>query len=305
MRVLLTGSTGMVGRNILEHSRLKEVDVLIPRHSDLNLLDKAQVEKYFTHHHIDLVIHAAGIVGGIMANINAPVRFLVDNTDMARNLIMCAYEAGVSKFINLGSSCMYPRNRSGELSEEMLMDGPLEPTNEGYALSKIYAARLCQYLCYEHASLYYKTLIPCNLFGRWDHFSSGNRSHLVASIFDKISSAQKNHTSEVVIWGTGSARREFMYASEVADAIFWSIDHIDHIPDMLNVGIGIDYSINEYYSTIADVFGYKGRFLHDTNKPEGMSRKLLNVSRLTALGWRCNTDLREGIRKTYEHYCEQ
>ena len=305
MRVFLTGSTGMVGRNILEHPRMNEIEVFSPSRSALNLLDKAQVEKFFLSHHIDVVVHAAGVVGGIMANINEPVKFLVENTEMARNLIMCSFEAGVSKFINLGSSCMYPRNRSGELAEDMLMDGPLEPTNEGYALSKIFAARLCQYLCHEHPGLHYKTLIPCNLYGRWDHFHSGDKSHLIAAVIDKISAAQQSHTNEVTIWGTGSVRREFMYASEIADAIFWAIDHIDKLPDILNVGVGVDYTVTEYYEAAADVLGYKGRFIHDVSKPEGMSRKLLNVSKLTSLGWRCGTNLREGIRKTYEHYCEQ
>jgi len=295
----------MVGRNILEHPCFHEFEILTPNRSEVDLLDRAQVRKYFTLHPIDLVIHAAGVVGGIMANINAPVQFLVDNTDMARNLIMCSYEAGVSRFINLGSSCMYPCNRSGELTEELLMDGPLEPTNEGYALSKIFAARLCQYLCHEHPGLHYKTLIPSNLFGRWDHFSCGNKSHLIASVFDKISVAQRTHTNEVVIWGAGNVRREFMYASEVADAIFWAIDHIEQLPDVLNVGTGVDYTINEYYLAVADVFKYEGKFLHDTSKPEGMARKLLDVSKLTSLGWRCSTNLREGIRKTYEYYCEQ
>jgi GDP-L-fucose synthase len=295
----------MVGRNILEHPRIKEIEILAPSRSDLNLLDKIQVKNFLTSHKIDMVIHAAGIVGGILANINAPVKFLVENTDMARNLIMCSYEAGISEFINLGSSCMYPRNRSGELAEDMLMDGPLEPTNEGYALSKIFAARLCQYLCHEHPGLHYKTLIPCNLYGRWDHFHSGDKSHLIAAIFDKISVAQHSHTSDVVIWGTGRVRREFMYASEIADAILWAIDHIDNIPDILNVGMGVDYTITEYYEAIAEVFGYKEKFMYDTSKPEGMSRKLLNVSKLTSLGWTCSTNLREGIRKTYEYYCEQ
>ena len=182
---------------------------------------------------------------------------------------------------------MYPRNRSCELTEDMLLDAPLEPTNEGYALSKIFAARLCKYLCYEHSGLHYKTLIPCNLYGRWDHFHSGDKSHLIAAIYDKISAAQQSRASEVIIWGTGSVRREFMYAAEVADAIFWAIDHLDQLPDILNVGVGVDYTITEYYEAIAEVFGFEGRFVYDTSKPEGMSRKLLNVSILTSLGWRC------------------
>jgi GDP-L-fucose synthase len=304
MRVLLTGSTGIVGRNILEHPRSRTVEILAPTRSDLNLLDKAHVAKFFKLHQVDIVIHAAGVVGGIMANINAPVRFLVENTDMARNLIMGAFEAGVPRFINLGSSCMYPRNRSGELAEDMLMDGPLEPTNEGYALSKIFAARLCQYLCHEHSGIHYKTLIPCNLYGRWDHFHSGDQSHLIAAIFDKISTAQQSHISEVTIWGSGSVRREFMYAAEIGAVIFWAIDCLDQLPDLLNVGTGVDYTVTEYYKAIAEVFGFEGKFLYDTSKPEGMSRKLLNVSKLAALGWSCGTNLQEGIRKTYEYYCK-
>jgi len=305
MRVLLSGATGMVGRNILEHPRINTYDVISPNRSDLNLLDKTHVKNFLALHHFDIVIHAAGLVGGIMANIDSPVKFLIDNTDMARNLIMCSYEAGISQFINLGSSCMYPCNRPGMLSEEMLMDGPLEPTNEGYALSKIYAARLCQYLSREHPELRYKTLIPCNLYGRWDHFYSGNKSHLIAAIFDKISAAQIYGLDQVTVWGTGQVRREFMYAADIADAIFWILDNINKIPDLLNIGVGIDHTITEYYRAIANVIGYNGRFVYDLDKPEGMSRKLLNVSKLTSLGWKCGTNLEEGIQKTYEFYCDQ
>lgn len=295
----------MVGRNLLEHPRARDVEILTPSHSDLNLLDKNQVIEFFTLHPVDLVVHAAGVVGGILANMSAPVRFMVENTDISRNLIIGAFEAGVPQFINLGSSCMYPRNRSCALVEDMLLDGPLEPTNEGYALSKIFAVRLCQYLNREHPGLHYKTLIPCNLFGRWDHFHSGTQSHMIAAAFDKIYAARQGNIGEVTIWGAGTARREFMYAAEVADAIFWAIDRIEHLPDLLNVGAGIDYTVTEYYKEIAEAFGYEGKLVYDTSKPEGMNRKLLEVSKLAVLGWKCSTSLKEGIRKTYEFYCKQ
>jgi GDP-L-fucose synthase len=300
MRLLLTGSTGLVGRNLLEHPKAKDFEILAPSRAELNLLDSSAVRAFFAAKKVDAVIHAAGLVGGIQANIASPVRFLVENTEMGRNVILGAFDSGVRQLVNLGSSCIYPRNRSGKLTEEMLLDGKLEPTNEGYALAKIFAAKLCQYLRRENPGLQYKTLLPCNLYGRWDHFNEGDRSHLIAAIFNKIEVAKQQHSDEVSIWGTGRVRREFMYAAEAADAIFWALENLERLPDLLNVGTGQDYTVTEYYEAVAKVLGFSGRFTYDTSKPEGMTRKLLDISKIEALGWSCRTALEEGIRKTYE-----
>src|SRR6218665_715118 len=170
MRILLTGAAGMVGRNILEHAAIAGHDVLAPRRSELDLSNFTAVSDYLSSHPVDMIIHAAGKVGGIQANMREPVGFLLENLDIGRNVIWAAKTAGVSRLLNLSSSCMYPRNRSEPLTEDMVLTGQLEPTNEGYALAKIVAARLCEYISKQDSNFHYKTLIPCNLYGRHDKF---------------------------------------------------------------------------------------------------------------------------------------
>ncbi|MGY9001246.1 MAG: NAD-dependent epimerase/dehydratase family protein, partial [Rhodospirillales bacterium] len=178
MRILITGGSGMVGQNLLEHPAIKEFAVIAPSSRELNLLDFSATRSYLHQLKPDLVIHAAGKVGGIQANIREPVSFLMDNLDMGRNIVWAAHQAGIKKLINLGSSCMYPRNCSEPLDEEMVLKGELEPTNEGYALAKVVTARLCEYIMREDSNYQYKTLIPCNLYGKYDQFGPVN-SHLI------------------------------------------------------------------------------------------------------------------------------
>lgn len=301
IRVLLTGGSGMVGRNFLEHSAIGEFDVLAPQSNELNLLDNRAVEAYLTEKRPDLVIHAAGRVGGIQANMREPVRFLMDNLDMGRNIVWSAHQAGVKRLINLGSSCMYPRNHSEPLSEEMVLKGELEPTNEGYALAKVVTARLCDYIMREDDTFQYKTLIPCNIYGPHDKFDPAH-SHLVPAIIHKVYQAKQSGQQTVEIWGDGTARREFMYAGDLADAMVRAIKEFDALPNLMNVGLGYDYTINEYYQAAAEVIGYTGEFFHDLGKPVGMARKLVSVERQQAWGWSARHDLREGIEKTYNYY---
>ena len=291
----------MVGRNLLDHPAIGEFDVLAPRSSELNLCDFSAVQAYLLEHNPDMVIHAAGKVGGIQANMREPVGFLMENLDMGRNIVWAARQAGIKRLINLGSSCMYPRNHSEPLSEDMVLKGELEPTNEGYALAKVVTARLCEYIMREDASFQYKTLIPCNLYGRHDKFDPVH-SHLIPAIIHKVYQAkQAGHTS-VEIWGDGTARREFMYAGDLADAVLRAIREFDSLPALMNVGLGYDYTINEYYQAAADVMGFTGGFVHDLSKPVGMARKLVNVDRQKAWGWVAKRSLREGIENTYSFY---
>ncbi|HEY8035024.1 MAG TPA: GDP-L-fucose synthase [Methylobacter sp.] len=301
IRVLLTGGSGMVGRNFLEHPAIGEFDVLAPQSSELNLLDNRAVEAYLAEKKPDLVIHAAGRVGGIQANMRDPVRFLMDNLDMGRNIVWAAHQAGIKRLINLGSSCMYPRNYSEPLCEEMVLKGELEPTNEGYALAKVVTVRLCEYIMREDDTYRYKTLIPCNLYGRHDKFDPAH-SHLVPAIIHKVYQAKQSGQQAVEIWGDGTARREFMYAGDLADAMVRAITEFDSLPNLMNVGLGYDYTINEYYQAAAEVMGYTGEFVHDLSKPVGMARKLVSVERQQAWGWSARHDLREGIEKTYNYY---
>lgn len=291
----------MVGKNILEHPKTNQFEFLTPSSSELNLLDYDAVSKYIQSNKPDLIIHAAGLVGGIQANISNPVLFLVTNLDVGKNIIMAAKNNGVKKLINLASSCMYPRNAQNPLAEELILNGELEPTNEGYALAKIVATRLCEYIHKEDNSFEYKTIIPSNLYGRFDKFSP-EHSHMVPAVIKKIHEAVAENKTELEIWGDGKARREFMYAGDLADFVFYAIANFEKMPQNINVGLGSDYTINEYYQTIAKVVGYKGRFTHDLSKPTGMKQKLIDDSKLKEFGWKHQTSLEEGLKKTYEFF---
>ena len=304
MRIFLTGSRGMVGRNILENSRALEFEWLSPSRNELDLGNLSEVRAYLDQHRPDCVIHAAGRVGGIQANIQYPVDFLIENLDMGRNVVLAAKELGIPRLINLGSSCMYPREGKNPLSEKQILTGELEPTNEGYALAKIAVARLCQYINQQFEGFAYKTLIPCNLYGRHDKFDPA-ASHLVPAVIQKIHDACLNQQARVEIWGDGEARREFMYAGDLADCIFDAISRFDSLPDIVNVGLGYDYSINEYYQTVAEIVGFKGEFWHNLDRPVGMRRKLVDIHLLKEWKWHAKTSLADGIEKTYQFYLEQ
>lgn len=304
MKLFLTGGGGMVGRNVLEHPALQTWEVLAPRSSELDLRDFSAVQQYVQQHQPDIIIHAAGKVGGIQANIREPVAFLLDNLDMGRNIVWAARQAGVKRLLNLGSSCMYPRNHNDPLREEQVLKGELEPTNEGYALAKVMTARLCEYIAREDAQYPYKTLIPCNIYGRHDKFDPAH-SHLIPAIIHKVYQAMQSGQQTVEIWGNGHARREFMYAGDLADAIVRAVQKYDSLPAYMNVGLGCDYTINEYYQVAAAVMGYQGGFVHDLGKPVGMNRKLVDVSRQQAWGWQARSTLQEGIQLTYKYFTDE
>lgn len=301
MKLFITGASGMVARNVLEHEAANNYEIIAPDRNELDLLDFHAVSKYIKRQKPCVVLHCAGLVGGIQANMDEPVRFFFDNMQMGLNVIKASRDAGVTKLLNLGSSCMYPRNAENPLKEETVLKGDLEPTNEGYALAKISAARLCDYIRKEAPNYIYKTLIPCNLYGRYDKFGVHN-AHMVPAVIAKIDQAIEDGATEVEIWGDGEARREFMYAADLADFIFMALDRLDDLPQLLNVGLGHDYTINEYYRAVADVLGYRGKFVHDLSKPVGMKQKLIDTTRVRTFGWTHKTSLRDGIRKTYQFY---
>ncbi len=298
----------MVGRNILDHPLAINYDILAPSSIELDLRDTAATHQFISQTKPDIVVHAAGRVGGIQANILNPVDFLVANTDMGRNVILAAFKAGVPVLLNLASSCIYPRNATNPLSENQILQGELEPTNEGYALAKIFAIRLCEFVNRENENKEYsvnryKTLIPCNLYGRYDKFEP-EYSHLIPAIIHKIHLAKVEGLAEVEIWGDGTARREFMYAGDLADAIMKSLNEYDQIPDLMNIGLGHDYSINDYYQIAAEVIGWNGKFIYDTTKPVGMKQKLVDIRRQSKWGWKPSTSLTSGIQKAYDFYLE-
>jgi GDP-L-fucose synthase len=294
----------MVGRNILEHPLARKIEWLTPTRRDLNLLDRIAVTQYIQKYQPSLIVHAAGIVGGIQANIREPVRFFIENLDIGRNLIMSAREHGVPRFLNLSCSCMYPRNAPLPLQEKSVLTGELEPTNEGYALARIAAQRLCEYISKEDPRFQYKTLVGCNLYGRYDEFDPRN-SHLIAAIIMKLHKAKIEGLESVQIWGDGNSTREFMYTGDLADCVLQAImssDRFDQLPNVANVGTGEELSINEFYIRIAKQIGYKGSFYHDLSKPSGMARKVVDTSLLKEWGWTAPTPLSIGIEKAYQYY---
>ncbi|QYX57164.1 GDP-L-fucose synthase [Roseovarius sp. SCSIO 43702] len=304
MRVLITGGAGMVGRNLRRHPEAAAHEVLAPPREELDLADRAAVTRYLDEARPELVIHAAGRVGGIQANIAAPVRFLTDNLTIGQNVILGAWESGVTSLINLGSTCMYPRDGVNPLTEDQILSAPLEPTNEGYALAKIVAQRLCDYISREDADVRYKTLIPCNLYGPHDTFDPA-ASHLIPAILHKLHRAKTTGADIVEIWGDGTARREFMYVGDLADAVWRAAGDMSRVPDVMNVGLGRDYSINEYYEIGAQVVGWSGTFRHDLDRPVGMKRKLCSSRKAADWGWTASVPLTEGLERTYEHYLSE
>ncbi|MBN2652221.1 MAG: GDP-L-fucose synthase [Spirochaetales bacterium] len=303
MKILITGSTGLVGRNLSEKIS-SSYELLLPKHSELDLTDYNAVYSYFSENKPDFIIHCAGKVGGIQANIQEPVSFFVNNLDMGRNVVLASWRLGIKKLINLGSSCIYPRNYINPLKEEYLLKGELEPTNEGYALAKISTIKLCEYISKEDSSCQYKTLIPCNLYGSYDNFHP-LKSHMIPAVIRKIDEAVTHNESVVEIWGDGEARREFMHIDDLVMAIEFVISNYENIPNVMNVGTGRDFSINEYYSAVADVIGYSGRFSHDLSKPVGMARKVVDVSLASGCGWESNISLAEGLKETYLYYLRE
>lgn len=304
LRILLTGSGGMVGRNLLENPAISEFVMLAPSSCELDLRDFNAVHTYLADYCPDMIIHAAGKVGGIQANMREPVGFLLENLDMGRNIVWASRQAGIKRLLNLGSSCMYPRDHNEPLQEEMVLKGELEPTNEGYALAKVVTARLCEYITREDASFQYKTLIPCNLYGRHDKFDPVH-SHLIPAIIHKVHQAKLSGKPTVDIWGDGTARREFMYAGDLADALVRAIHEFDSLPSMMNIGLGHDHTINEYYQAAAEVMGFSGSFVHDLSKPVGMARKLVSVERQQVWGWCAESSLKAGIARSYEYYLKE
>ena len=300
-KIFLTGGTGMVGSNIREHSKSHKYTIFAPSSKEVDLNNYGQVNNYIAEVQPDIIIHSAGLVGGIQANIKNPVGFLVKNLQMGLNVILAAQQNNVKKLLNLASSCMYPRDMEIGLTEDMILKGELEPTNEGYALAKVVATRLCEYMNREDEKWQYKTAIPCNLYGKYDKFDP-KHSHMVPAVIRKIYEAKENNINEVEIWGDGLSRREFMYAGDLADFVYYALAHFDKMPQNLNVGLGADYTINEYYQVIAKVIGYEGTFTHDLSKPMGMKKKMIDNTQLTAFGWQPKTSLEDGIKQTLEYF---
>lgn len=289
----------MLGQAILRLAPLiaPDLQIIAPTRAELNLLDRVMVRRYFLVNSFDAVIHAGAKVGGIKANISDPIGFMTDNMLISLHTIEHAHQAGIRNFVNLGSSCMYPRDYRNPLTEEDILAAPLEPTNEGYAIAKIAASRLCSYISAQHG-LAYKTLIPCNLYGNGDRFDL-EQGHMIAAAMMKIHMAHRNGDSDVEIWGDGTVRREFLYVDDLAKFIVVNIGNLHHFPADLNVGLGYDYTVNEYYQAIADVIGFRGKFVYNPDAPVGMTHKLMDITKAQTFGWSPDTSLQDGLKETY------
>jgi GDP-L-fucose synthase len=301
-RIYVAGHRGMVGSAIVRALRGRgHRDLILATRDELDLSDATAVDGFFRATRPTHVFLAAARVGGILANMESPVDFLDINLRIALNVMAAAHHHGSRKLLNLGSSCIYPRLAPQPLTEEALLTGPLEPTNEAYAIAKIAAIKLADAYRAQHGSDFISAM-PCNLYGPNDSFDL-HTSHVLPALIRKCHEARAHGSAEVVIWGTGQPRREFLHVDDVADAACFLMDNVSQ-PGFLNVGSGTDVSIRDLAGLVAEAAGYRGQFTYDAQKPDGTPRKVMDVSKLAALGWRARTPLAEGLRSTYQWYVE-
>jgi len=302
VKVFVAGHRGVVGSAIVRALRASGFDRLVLKtRAETDLTDPIAVDALFRQEEPSVVVLAAAKVGGIAANIAAPVDFLVQNLRIQDNLLLACQRYDVQKTVFLGSSCIYPREAPQPMKEEYFMHGPLEPTNESYAIAKIAGIRLAQALA-EQYSMSVVCPMPCNVYGPGDHFAF-ERSHVVSALVRRFVEA-KDSDAEVVLWGTGVARREFIFADDLAKACLFLLDTYDR-PDIINVGSGEDYSIKELAERIAEIVSFKGTIGWDDSKPDGMPRKLLDVSKIHSLGWRHEVQIESGLRAVVDDFLDR
>jgi GDP-L-fucose synthase len=298
--IFVAGAHGLVGSAVTEAlTRHGYATLLTPSHAELDLMDGTAVADFYATHKPTYVIMAAARVGGIKANSTYPADFLRENLVMQDNVIWQAHLSGVKKLLFLGSSCIYPREAAQPIKEEYFMTGPLEPTNEGYAVAKIAGMKLCEKI-YEQYGTPFISCMPTNIYGERDHFDP-ERGHVIPALMRRMHEAKMNGTSEVVVWGTGNAKREFLNARDLAEAIVFLMEHYDQ-KEFLNIGTGEDIAIKDLAALIKETVGYKGELVFDTTKPDGMPRKLLDVSKQRALGWSPRIEFMEGLKQAYAWY---
>jgi GDP-L-fucose synthase len=301
MKILLTGSTGMLGSAILRVSKNSEFEILAPKRAELDLLDQRSVFEYIKVNKPDLVLHCAAKVGGIFANIEKPIDFILQNLVMDSNLVNASLNANIDKFLYISSSCVYPRNSPQPMKIEYIGHGELEPTNKSYAMAKLSGMQLMESVNKERGYAY-KSVLASNLYGPGDNYKPGD-SHLLASIIRKIVEAKKQNFSEVQIFGSGKVKREFTYIDDFASWLIKTLPKLGALPEKLNVGSGLENTVDQYYETVAKVHEWHGTFSHDLSKPDGMEVKLMdsNLAR-TEFDWNPTTSLEEGIKKAIEYF---
>lgn len=312
-RIYLAGHRGMVGGAILRRLQARQregaaLEILTRSHAELDLTDQAAVRAFLAETRPDVVILAAARVGGIQANNIYPAQFIRDNLMIQCNVIHAAWEAGVKRLLQLGSSCIYPRDADQPIREDALLTGVLEPTNEPYAIAKIAGIKLCESYNRQYG-VDYRSVMPCNLYGPGDNFHPEN-SHVLPALMRRFHEARASGAAQVVIWGSGTPLREFLHVDDMAEASLFVLDlpkpvyeaNTDPMLSHINVGSGQEISIAELARLIARVTGYQGEIVFDRTRPDGTPRKLMDVSRLAAMGWRARISLPEGVAATYEWF---
>mgnify|MGYP001817379117 FL=1 len=301
-RIYVAGHRGLVGSAIVRRLRADGFDNLLLRTSrQLDLREQAAVREFFRAENPDYVILAAAKVGGILANDSYPADFIYDNLMMEANVIHASYENRVKKLLALGSTCIYPKMAPQPLKEEYLLSGPLEPTNEWYAVAKIAGIKLCQAYQRQHGCRFIAAM-PTNLYGPGDNFDLKN-SHVLPALIRKFHEAKLSGSPSVTLWGSGKPLREFLHVDDLADACLFLLENYTE-PDIINVGVGEDLSIAELAELVRDIVGFEGKIEYDASKPDGTPRKLVDTTRINALGWKASTGLREGVEATYAWFLD-
>jgi GDP-L-fucose synthase len=295
-RVFVAGHAGMAGSAIVRRLRQEACGVLVAQRSELDLTRQDQTEHYLSVTRPDVVIMAAGRVGGILVNDTHPASFLAENLAMELNCIHASHLVGVQRLVFLGSTCVYPKFAKQPMGEDQLLTGELEPTNEWYAIAKIAGIKLCEAYRRQYGSDFI-SVMPTNLYGPGDNYHP-EHSHVVAGLIRRFHEAKLKGEPAVVVWGTGSPRREFLYVDDFADACVFVLKNYSG-SQWVNIGVGKDLSIAEFARTVAEVVGFWGRIVYDTSKPDGTPRNLVDVSQLSAMGWKAKVSLREGLGKAY------
>lgn len=298
--IAVLGARGLVGsaivRSLMYHGYK---NILKPSHKEMDLRDKTTTREWFNYYHPDYVFFAAAKVGGIQANINMPASFGIENMEMINNVFQASEEFKVQKLLFLGSSCIYPAQCKQPMKEEYLFDGKFEPTNEMYAISKAYGIKLCSAFRKQYGSNFISCQ-PCNIYGPGDNFDPTS-SHVIAALIRKFYEAKRNNIPEVICWGDGLSRREIMYSEDLGMACVFLMNNYND-SEFINVGTGVDMTIRELSETIAKISGYTGSIIQDTTKPNGMRQKLLDVSKITTLGWKPTISTEEGLRLAYKWF---
>jgi len=299
-KIFVAGHQGLVGSSIVRAlEKQGYTHLILKTHKELDLCNQAAVEDFYAREKPEYVFFAAAKVGGILANTLYPAQFIQENLAMENNIIHGAYKASVKKLLFLGSSCIYPKYCPQPIEEEALLTGPLEPTNEWYAIAKIAGLKLCQAYRKQYGARFI-SLMPTNLYGPCDNYNPQN-SHVLPALIRKFIEAKQQNKQEVVIWGTGMAKREFLYVDDLADAALFAMNHYEG-SQWLNVGTAEDVTIKDAALLIAKIVGYQGDFIFDTSKPDGTPRKVLDVTKIQQLGWKATTSLEEGLEKAISWY---